>query len=361
MKLPFTIYDSRLTIWKKSAGGTGVAPVVSGVAPETRPQGKAALHLVSPNRAVRSQVRSDAGFDRRDACSTRFVFNPPCSRTVAAGRQSSIENHKFQRGFTLVEIAISLAIIGIALVGILAALPRGLQIQSANREQTVINQDATVFMEAIRGGERGLDDLTNYVYAITNYWTIYSANGSISLSGTNGYTYAASYYSSPPSYPSFQINSGARIIGLLSSPEYASPDQPSYVPLDNIVGVSYVSNHIVAYVRSISGPAVEKPPQANDSIVREDSFSYRVLCVNAPLAADTNAAVNAGYTRQLTANLRELRLTFLWPQLPSGGLGPGRQTYRAMVAGQLVTTNDPSGQVLYSYQPQSFAANTNAP
>src|ERR1017187_10954397 len=98
-------------------------------------------------------------------------------------------------GFTMVEIAISLAIIGIALVGILAALPRGLQIQRANREQTVINQDATVFIEAIRGGARGADDLTNYVYAITNYWTIYSANGSISLSGINGYTYTSSYYS----------------------------------------------------------------------------------------------------------------------------------------------------------------------
>jgi type II secretory pathway pseudopilin PulG len=263
-------------------------------------------------------------------------------------------------GFTMVEIAISLAIIGIALVGILAALPRGLQIQRANREQTVINQDATVFIEAIRGGARGADDLTNYVYAITNYWTIYSANGSISLSGINGYTYTSSYYSTSPLY-TFQINSGARIIGLLSSPEYASPDKPYYVPLYNIVGVPYVSNHIVAYVRSISGPAVEKPPQANDSIVREDSFSYRVLCVNAPLAADTNSAVNAGYTRQLTANLRELRLTFLWPQLPNGGIGPGRQTYRTMVAGQLVTTNDPSGQVLYYYQSQSFAANTNAP
>ena len=82
-----------------------------------------------------------------------------------------------------------------------------------------------------------------------------------------------------------------------------------------------------------------------------------------PATADTtNAAVNAGYTRQLLGNLRELRLVFEWPQLPNGGLGLGRQTYRTMVAGQLVTTtNDPSGQVLYFYQPQSFAIVTNAP
>ena len=284
-------------------------------------------------------------------------------QVTRTGRKENLVTRHASRvtraAFTMVEIAISLAIIGIALVAILGVLPIGLRMQRDNREQTVINQDATVLLEAIRGGARGLDDLTNYVYAITNSWTIYNAQGVVSLSGTNGYTYTSSYYSSGPNYL-FQINSGARIVGLLSSPEYASPDQPFYVPLDNIVGVPYVSNHIVAYVRSFSGPAVEKPPQANTNIVH-DSFTYRVLCVNAPLAADTNAAVNIAYTRQVTANLRELRLAFLWPQLPSGGLGFGRQTYRTMVAGQLVTTNDPSGQVLYFYQSQSFIINTNAP
>jgi hypothetical protein len=57
-----------------------------------------------------------------------------------------------------------------------------------------------------------------------------------------------------------------------------------------------------------------------------------------------------------------LRLTFLWPQLPNGNLGPGRQTFRAMVAGQIVTvTNIVTGQILYFYQPQSFINVTNTP
>ena len=73
-----------------------------------------------------------------------------------------------QSGFTMIEIAISLAIIGIALLGIIGVLPRGLHTQRDNREQTIINQDATVLLEAIRGGARGMDDLTNYVYQITN-------------------------------------------------------------------------------------------------------------------------------------------------------------------------------------------------
>ena len=71
----------------------------------------------------------------------------------------------------MVEIAICLAIIGMALVAIIGVLPLGMNVQRDNREETVINQDATVFLEAIRNGARGLNDLTNYVYAITNYWT----------------------------------------------------------------------------------------------------------------------------------------------------------------------------------------------
>ena len=77
----------------------------------------------------------------------------------------------------MVEIAICLAIIGIALVAIIGVLPIGMRTQRDNREETIINQDATVFIEAIRNGARGLNDLTNYVYAITNYWTLFNANG----------------------------------------------------------------------------------------------------------------------------------------------------------------------------------------
>ena len=112
--------------------------------------------------------------------------------------------------------------------------------------------------------------------------------------------------------------------------------QASAIPSPTFCSGGY-SNHIVAYVRSISGPAVEKPPQNND-IIRSDSFGYRILCVNAPVAVDANiTAPPRLYNQQLTANLHELRLTFLWPQLPNGNVGPGRQTFRTMVAGQIVT------------------------
>jgi len=232
-------------------------------------------------------------------------------------------------------------------------LPIGMRTQRDNREETVIDQDATEFIEAIRNGSRGLDDLTNYVYAITNYWTQYDASGAY-VAGNNGVNninngYA---YSGSSTAPSFPINNGARIIGLLSTPEFTAPGSfvPPFVPLNTTFDTGYVSNHVVAYVRSLSGPAIEKPPQNNDILV-SDSFGYRILCVNAPVASDTNQP--SLYGTNLTSCLRELRLMFLWPQLPNGNLGGGHHSFRTLVAGQFVMTNDNS-QMLYFYQPQTF-------
>ena len=258
----------------------------------------------------------------------------------------------------MVEIAISLAVIGVALVAIIGVLPLGMNVQRDNREGTIINQDATVFMDAISKGARGLNDLTNYVYAITNYRTPYNNSGVpqppvIVL----GYNYLGS-----STTPSFPINSGTNIIGLLSAPEFTFTDgNGNLVPTNNLFSGGF-SNHIIAYVRSMSGAAVEKPPQDNQ-IIQADAFGYRLLCVNAAAAVDTNlfnpslTAAQQAYSRQLAANLHEVRLTFLWPTLPNGGVGGGRQSYRATVAGQIIQTND-NGQPLYFFQSQSF---TNAP
>ena len=261
------------------------------------------------------------------------------------------------RAFTMVEIAISLAIIGIALVGILGVLPSGLNVQRENREGTIINQDATVFMETIRNGARGDNDLTNYVYAITNIVTKYNNLGQPqSLPDYYGYTYAVSTFNGAPGVPSFPITNGLHIIGLLSTPEFTDA---IFNPTNNLFSGGY-SNHVVAYVHSVSGPAVEKPPQDNDIVVG-DSFGYRLVCVNAPVAADTNifslSPDKRIYNDQLAANLHELRLTFLWPQRANGSLGGGHQTFRSLIAGQVAQTNY-LGQTLYFYQPQSF---TNAP
>lgn len=295
----------------------------------------------------------------------------------------------------MVEVAISLAIIGIALVAIIGVLPIGMNVQRDNREVTVINQDATVFLEAISKGSRGVDDLTNYVYAIVNTGpdTANQFGYTNALAGAMGFS-TASFPSVPSGNWRLALTNGANIIGLLSMPEYTDKNTGASIP--SLIFGGY-SNHIVASVRSLSGPAVEKPPQDND-IIRSDAFSYRIYCVNATLATDTNAfyrydlwsaksyssnapviynwnywrAVNGtspadvpgesnlwnrepSYAMELSPNLHELRLTFLWPVRPNGKLGNGRQTYRTLVPGQLqrVFQNNLN---LYFYQPQSFTA-----
>jgi len=298
----------------------------------------------------------------------------------------------------MIEIAICLAIIGIALVAIIGVLPLGLNVQKDNREETVINQDATVFMEYIRNGARGADDLTNYVFAITNYWTEYNNSGLVIAGGgpiNNGYSYASCNIA--PSYAwntGSPINNGTNIIGLLSTPEYLDANG---FPINNLFSGGY-SNYIVAYVRSISGPASEKPPQDNGTILG-GSFGYKLICESVPVAMgflpwqaqsynagsqvfynslywQATAATAAGdipgvstlwkqlvYPQQLAANLHELRLTFLWPLLPNGKTGNGRQTFRTTVAGQIVQTNDASATPnphLYFFQSQSFT-NISAP
>src|SRR5438046_10568599 len=78
----------------------------------------------------------------------------------------SFRQNRGTRAFTMIEIAISVAVIAFALVAIIGVLPAGLQVQKENREDTLMAQDGTYWMEAIRNGAVGLDDLTNYVEQI---------------------------------------------------------------------------------------------------------------------------------------------------------------------------------------------------
>jgi type II secretory pathway pseudopilin PulG len=238
----------------------------------------------------------------------------------------------------MIEIAISLAIIGFALVAIIGVLPIGMNVQKDNREETIINQDATVMMDAIRNGAQGLDDLTNYVIAITN--TVFSYQRPAMKStfiGTYGYTRTNS---SGMSYQ-FPLTNGFRIVGLLSTPKYVS--WVSAKP----AGSGYYSNNVVAYVRSMSGAAYEKYPQSNPD-VQDLGFSYRMTSEVVPYgtnyydpswtAVDTNYA---NVVNNLNANLHDVRLTFRWPLRSRGQLGQGGQAFRTLAGGFLQETNEP--------------------
>src|SRR4051794_30212215 len=135
--------------------------------------------------------------------------------------RARIDSSVRDSAFTLIEIAISLGVIAFALVAIIGVLPMAMNVQKDNRQETVINQDATVLLNLICNGGLGADDLTNYVYAITNYSTAYRNANSLQTI-TYGYTRDGSWVNSAAMSPVFPLTNGAHIIGLLTTPKYTN-------------------------------------------------------------------------------------------------------------------------------------------
>ena len=325
---------------------------VSGVRPAPRtPQSESRLaHASFPSRHPSSVSGPPSSVLRPPSSVLRPQSSVLSPQSSVLSPPSSVLRPSL-RGFTMVEIAISLAVIGFALVAIVGILPIGMGVQKENRQETIINQDATVFLDAIRNGAMGLDDLTNYVMAITNYVTEYDQKTMKPISALRyGYTPTSSSTS-----PQFPLVNGARIVGLLSTPKY--------VPLPGGIrggGSTFYSNHVVAYVRSMSGPASEKYPQSSLSI-QDLAFSYRLVPEVVPnqyLYNPDQQAVNL--QTNLQNNLHELRLTFRWPLLNQGAAGPDHQVFRTIAGGFLSQTNElvPASahpeSTLYFFQPRNY-------
>jgi hypothetical protein len=220
-----------------------------------------------------------------------------------------------------------------------------MNVQKENREDTIIGQDASVFMDAIRSGAKGMDDLTNYVVAITNWQTTYNFKGK--PIGANPVALFYTYTNSSTT-PPFLLTNGARIVGLLSTPKYVPG--PTNDPK-----ILLCSNYVVGYVRALSGPASEKFPQTNDSIL-DLAFNYRLASDVVPYASYdpnwTNYLDPTLYTpftnfaeitlrsnywmvaKNTQENLYDIRLTFRWP-LVANGVGNGRQIFRTLASGHL--------------------------
>ncbi len=273
--------------------------------------------------------------------------------------------------FTLVEIALSLAIIGFALVAIIGVLPFGLNVQKENREETIIVQEASYLLDAIRNGARGLDDLTNYVESITNVATAYAVveGKTNQLAGqpiVYGYTYTQASINTVP-HPENVITNGQRIIGLLSTPRYVFENN-RLTPLTPVPDF-YVSNYVVAYLRAMSGPAVEKAPQSDRNVL-DLAFRYRLVpelnpygdwnvawvSTNQP-GLSTNeiiARVQAwNLARQQQINLTEVRLLFRWPIDSKRAAGNQRQVFRTLAGGTLQLTNH-AGLPIWLLQSASY-------
>lgn len=259
---------------------------------------------------------------------------------------------KRERAFTMVEIALCLAIVGFALVAIIGVLPTGMNVQRDNRQQTIINQDAAVWMDAIRNGARGYDDLTNYVVAITNFWTECTFNPTNGLplqtnrTGYSWYTIDKSGDSVGDAAENIApLTNAARIVGIISTPRFWPPH---WQTADRTIEVT--NNYVVAHVRAMSGSATEKSPQ-RDPDVLDLAFTYRMVIEVMPYVpslGDTNAAFLDVRSAQLR-NASDVRLLFRWPVTPRD-IGNGRQTYRQMFVGAWTSFPDAGRRPLHFLQ-----------
>ena len=61
-----------------------------------------------------------------------------------------------QSAFTMIEIALCIAVVAIGMVAIIGVLPAGLNVQKQNREESLLTQDAELLLNALRGGQTRL-------------------------------------------------------------------------------------------------------------------------------------------------------------------------------------------------------------
>lgn len=214
-------------------------------------------------------------------------------------------------GFTIIEIAIALGVIAFALVAIMGILPLGLTVQRDNRFETIINQDATYWLEAIRDGAQHAtidqDDLTNYVERIE----VRTQTGKVDyFFGNQGLG------ASPPQYIST-----SDIISILTQP--------------------YTGTNVFAYVKAISGSAGEKRSEV--------SFTYRMEVRIVAIDPVTGAEIPT----PVPPALWELRLVMAWPVIGPNGAPPGARkplVYRTLVNRGLAK-NTVGGVDYYQFTP----------
>jgi type II secretory pathway pseudopilin PulG len=235
-------------------------------------------------------------------------------------------------GFTMVEIALSLGIIAFALVAIIGVLPSGMKVQRENREDTVINQDASYLLEAIRSGSKGLDELTNYVESIT-------------IKRGNQVTYYTNNWVNPGG--AVPLTNGQHIVSLLSTPK-----------LERLPDGTYRFNTVTARVRAISGSAIEKGRGMTDFAFRYQITSEIMPLTNVPPLVNITLP-ELVRSANLAQNLYEVRLQMRWPLFQSGNtwnVGRYRRTVRTLVSGQLLPNYTNSLPYLYLFQPDTFTS-----
>ncbi len=216
-----------------------------------------------------------------------------------------------ETAFTMVEIALCLAVIAFALVAIIGVLPTGLRVQKDNREDTIINQEGTFLLEAIRSQSPALDYLTNYFDTIT-------------VSNKLGVT----VYTNKPGFRGF-LPGGAALDGSLTNGQKIMEllSRPKYVYNNSVV---LLTNFVSANVRAISGSAVDK-----SKLTRDFAFAYQLKSEVFPLSTYPPLSTNYSeiglapqdklnrsnvwrVANNQAPNFSELRLTLQGPVIQKG-------------------------------------------
>jgi type II secretory pathway pseudopilin PulG len=215
--------------------------------------------------------------------------------------------------FTMIEVAVSIAIVAFALVAILGVLPTGINVQRENREDTIIAHDANFFLEAILSGTNS----ASFVILATNMDFL-----DVTIAGVHQGTQT-------PSFTNGNL-SPDRIVSYLSMPQLGG-------------------NSAFGRFRSFSSSLADRAAGTNGV-----AFTYLVTTEISPVADYTSTL--AGYTnyaRYLTNNLFDVRLHFRWPVFGDGTnytLGNGRLTVRRLVSGALIQDTN----ALYNFVPGAF-------
>lgn len=262
-----------------------------------------------------------------------------------------------QAGFTMVEIALSIAIVALGMVAIMGVLPTGMTVEKDNREDILINQEGQYWLEAVKSGARGMQDLTNYVEQIIMSNVVAKAPA---LTLVNNKV--------TPLQPEW-------IVGLLSTPKWVITNG---VPM---------ARKFTAITKALTGPAAEK-----GALTNEFSFRYAVeVAITQPVGPLDEIANGApfgkqylpeyfdrlsvtnlvereqreqllAYAQTMAVNLQEVKVTLRWPIMERGTnlvAGNRKKVFRTQISGTLEALPDvklPNGAEvpLYYIKPNAY-------
>jgi len=253
-------------------------------------------------------------------------------------KSSVLDYSSRQSGFTMVEIALCLAVVSFAMVVIMGILPIGSLVQKENREETLSLLDGNYLLQAIKNGAQGYDDLGLYVDEILLY-SRPNATPVVIQNNVSGGVYWGT----------------KEIVGLISAPQFLMTSSNvwavNYINNNSIFGVTSTNMTCKLKMRSMNGTAADKNTSEDN---RDFGMSYLVNVQVVPVATnclnvnslDTNAGLRDQMVRDRSMSQisYQISLSLDWPIRPSadGGYktGANSQTFRTIASGLLSTNRE---------------------